>query len=109
MRMIEDRPRLVVFFSGRSGVCRRIDAYLADVLQRGRNHETFALVRIDVEARRDLAERFNVTALPTYLVIEDRKVRARLEEPQSSYEIAHGLGPWLQRSLRASEAEPDAR
>jgi hypothetical protein len=36
--------------------CRRIDGFIAQVLQRGRNHGTFDLVRVSVDRRPDLAE-----------------------------------------------------
>jgi thioredoxin-like negative regulator of GroEL len=90
-----DRPRLVFFHSARSGRCRRVEGFLAQVLQRRRNHATFALVRVAGEERPDLLERFRVTCLPTLLVVEQRLVRARLEAPRTSSEIESFLAPWL--------------
>ncbi len=42
-------PRLVFFHSTMSGHCRRVEGFLAQVLQRRRNHGTFALVRVAEE------------------------------------------------------------
>ena len=42
----QPRPKLVFFYSPRSGRCRRVEAFVAQVLQRRRNHETFELVRV---------------------------------------------------------------
>jgi thioredoxin-like negative regulator of GroEL len=89
------RPRLVLFYSRRSGKSRRVDGYLAQVLQRRRNHDTFAIVRIDADDRPDLAGRFKVTTLPTLLVIDGNRVRGRLSEPRGCTEITELLGPWL--------------
>jgi thioredoxin-like negative regulator of GroEL len=89
------KPMLVFCYSDLSGRCRRAEGFLAQVLQRRRNHETFKLHRLDAEARPDLAERFRITTLPTLLVVEDKVVRGRLEDPRGCRDIAAFLEPWL--------------
>lgn len=89
------KPMLVFVHTPQSGKCRRAEGYLAQVLQRRRNHETFRLHRLDADARPDLAERFRIAALPTLLVVEDKVVRGRLENPKGCREIAAFLEPWL--------------
>jgi thioredoxin-like negative regulator of GroEL len=89
------KPLLVFVHSPVSGRCRRSEGFLAQVLQRRRNHETFRLTRLDAELRPDLVERFRITALPTILVVEDKVVRGRLEEPRGCRDIAAFLEPWL--------------
>jgi thioredoxin-like negative regulator of GroEL len=89
------RPLLVFVHSQVSGRCRRAEGYLAQVLQRRHNHETFQLTRLDAELRPDLAERFRITTLPTILVVEDNVLRGRLEEPKGCRDIAAFLEPWL--------------
>ena len=37
------RPMLLFFFEQTSGPCRRAEGYLAQVLQRRSNHDTFAI------------------------------------------------------------------
>jgi thioredoxin 1 len=88
-------PQLVFFYSPRSGQSRRAEGYLAQVLQRRHNHETFSLVRVDVDAHPNLAERFNITSTPTLLVIAEGRVCARLSELHGCREIAKVLQPWL--------------
>ena len=96
LRTVEDRkPGLVFFHSGLSGACRRVDGFLAQVLQRRRNHGTFRLYRVDQAERPDLAERFGVVELPTLVIVESKKVRARLENPRGCREIESFLAPWL--------------
>jgi thioredoxin-like negative regulator of GroEL len=89
------RPTLLVFFSGRSGTSRRADGFLAQVLQRRGNHSTFRVRRIDADARPDLVERLRVTEVPTLLVLDDGRIRARLASPRGCAEISDALGPWL--------------
>jgi len=88
-------PQLVFFYSPRSGQSRRAEGYLAQVLQRRHNHETFSLVRVDVDAHPNLAERFEITSTPTLLVIAEGRVCARLSELHGCREIAKMLQPWL--------------
>lgn len=94
-RATRTQPLLVFVHSTSSGRCRRAEGYLAQVLQRRRNHETFKLHRLDAAERPDLAERFRITTLPTLLVIEDKVVRARLVDPRGCRDIAAFLDPWL--------------
>jgi thioredoxin-like negative regulator of GroEL len=89
------RPRLVFFYSPLSGRCRRAEGFIAQVLQRRRNHETFDLVRVSVERRPDLAEKFRVEQVPTICVVEDRKLRRRIVAPRGCRELERELEPWL--------------
>jgi len=89
------RPTLVFFYSRRSGSSRRVEGYLAQVLQRRSNHDTFILHRVECETHPDLAERFRVGELPTLLVIEQNRVQARLERPRGCAQITDTLAPWL--------------
>lgn len=92
---VVEKPWLVYFHSSRSGRCRRVEALLAQTLQRRRNHDTFVLHRVDAEERPDLLERFRVQDLPTLVVVERRRVQARLELPRAAPEIESFLSPWL--------------
>ena len=89
------KPRLVFFFSPESGRCRRVEGFLAQVLQQRQNHKTFQLYRVDSEERPDLAERFRLERVPTLYVVEGKLVRARLEEPRGCRDIQTFLQPWL--------------
>lgn len=90
------KPGLVFFHSSTSGKCRRIEGYIAQVLQRRRNHETFKYYPVAQEQRPDLVERFRITKMPTLVVVEDKLVSARLEMPRGCKEIERFLAPWLQ-------------
>lgn len=90
------RPGLVFFHSAASGRCRRVEGYLAQVLQQRHNHDTFRIYRVDSEERPDLVERFRVDSIPSLFVVEGKAVRGRLEVPRGCREIQAFLQPWLQ-------------
>ena len=90
------KPGLVYFHSALSGNCRRVEGFLAQVLQRRRNHGTFKLYRVAKEERPDLIERFAVEEIPTLMVVEGKSVRGRLARPRGCRDIESFLGPWLQ-------------
>lgn len=92
---LERKPRLVFFYSRQSGRSRRAEGFLAQVLQRRRNFENFDVFNVEAGERPDLSERLGVERLPTLLVVEDKRVRARLEEPRGCADIEDTLRPWL--------------
>lgn len=89
------QPSLLFFFSSTSGSSRRVDGFLAQVLQRRANHSTFKLVRIDADQNPDLASRLRVTDLPALLVVEGGRVRGRIAKPNGCRQISQLLAPWL--------------
>ena len=92
---LEQQLRLVFFHSRLSGNCRRVEGFLAQVLQRRRNHGTFRVLQVAEEERPDLLERFKVLAVPTLVVVEGSTVAGRLERPRGCREIEGFLAPWL--------------
>ena len=89
------RPRLVFFYSKASGRCRRLEGFVAQVLQRRANHETFALERVEATQRPDLHRRFSIDTLPTLVVVENNRVEGRLIDPGGCAAIERFLAPWL--------------
>jgi thioredoxin-like negative regulator of GroEL len=90
-----EQPRLVFFHSTLSGHCRRVEGFLAQVLQRRGNHGTFTVVRVAEEERPDLLDRFKIDTLPTLVVVQGKSVAGRLERPRGCREIEGFLAPWL--------------
>lgn len=90
-----DQPGLVFFYSPVSGSSRRVEGFLAQVLQRRRNHATFKLYRVDERSRPDLVERFGIDQTPALAVVEGKLVRAKLARPRGCREIESFLAPWL--------------
>lgn len=90
-----EKPRLVFFYSPLSGRCRRVEGFIAQVLQRRRNHDTFDLVRVSIDRRPDLAEKFRIEQVPTICVVEGRKLRRTIAAPRGCRELEKELEPWL--------------
>jgi thioredoxin-like negative regulator of GroEL len=90
-----ERPRLVFFYSRTSGLCRRVEGYLAQILQRHHNHDTFAVIRVAIEDHHGLVELFGIDEVPTIVVVEGRRIRARVDSPRGRPAIEQALSPWL--------------
>ena len=93
--MSATQPLLIFFTSTTNGKCRRAEGYLAQVLQRRRNHETFKVRMIAQEERPDLLDRFRIDRTPTLLVVDEKVVKAKLVEPRGCSDIQMFLAPWL--------------
>jgi len=91
----EPKPQLVFVYSQRDGLSRRVEGFIAQVLQRRHNHATFDLVRVCVETEPELVERLGVSEVPTLLVVDGRSIAVRLEQPRGAGEIRAGLSRWL--------------
>jgi thioredoxin-like negative regulator of GroEL len=91
----EDRPRLVFFYGRTSGPSRRVEAFLSQVLQRRKNHDTFRVIRVCAETSPQLLSRFQVKAVPAIVVIDGKRVRARIEDPRHCNLVEETLSPWL--------------
>lgn len=89
------KPQLLFFYSSSSGRSRRVEGFLAQVLQRRQNHETFRVHRLDCEQHGDLARRCGVTEPPALVVVEEKRVRLRIDGPRGCKDIQQALEPWL--------------
>jgi thioredoxin-like negative regulator of GroEL len=89
------RPHLLFFYSSTSGSSRRVEGFLAQVLQHRANHNSFQLRRVDADRHALLAERFAIDGVPSLVVVENKRVRARLSNPRGCVEISRALAPWL--------------
>jgi len=89
------KPGLVFFHSRFCGKCRRVEGFVAQVLQRRRNHGTFVLLPVDADERPDLVDRFSIEEVPTLVVVTGRQVRGRLARPRGCRDIEDLLAPWL--------------
>jgi thioredoxin-like negative regulator of GroEL len=90
-----ERPMLIFFTSQTNGHCRRAEGFLAQVLQRRHNHETFSLRVVEQADHPELIDRFRVERTPTLMVVADKVVRGRLVAPHGCEEIQEFLAPWL--------------
>ncbi len=100
------QPLLVFFCSKRSGPARRMESLLAHLARKER--ERLRVTRVDVDERPDLAERFRVDVVPTLVLVEAKRVVARLDGRQSAPAIERMLEAHLpaaaERELEAALA-----
>ena len=89
------KPVLLFFFSPTSGACRKAEGFLAQVLQRRHNHETFELKRLDTTLYAHLLADLKLDGVPAFCVIEAGKVSGRLVNPSGVKVLREFLGPWL--------------
>jgi thioredoxin-like negative regulator of GroEL len=92
---VRTKPRLVFFQSKYSGKSRRVEGFVAQVLQRRRNHGTFVMHQVDADERPDLVEKFRIDEVPTLVVVDGRHVKGRLSHPRGCRDIEDLLAPWL--------------
>jgi thioredoxin-like negative regulator of GroEL len=94
-RVPTEKPELLFFFSTRSGQSRRVEGFLAQVLQRRGNHNTFQLHRIDAEKHADFATRMDVMDTPALVIVDGGRIRGRATRPVGCRQIQDLLAPWL--------------
>jgi thioredoxin-like negative regulator of GroEL len=88
-------PLLLLFAEYTSGQSRRMDGFVAHVLQRRHNHGSFRYRIVLREQRPDLFERFQIDESPTLVVIDDGAVQARLVGYHRPSAVEDLLTPWL--------------
>jgi thioredoxin-like negative regulator of GroEL len=96
------KPALLLFGTATDGRSRRVEGFLAQVLQRRQNHDTFTIRFVPADQRPDLIERFRINEIPTLLVVADKRVQARLAQPTGCVDIKSFLAPWLKRTAATS-------
>ena len=96
--MADQRPILAFFTSSRSGPGRRMESLLAQLAHRERDR--LRVMRVDVDERPDLAQRFSISVIPTLVLARDRRVVRKLEGRMSAPKIERALAEHLE--LRAA-------
>src|SRR5579862_2762481 len=94
------RPLLVFFTSAHSGPSRRMESLLAHIARKERHR--LRVVQVDVEQRPDLAERLEVAAAPTLVLVRSKRPVARLEGRASAPRIEAMLNEHLSGDLAAA-------
>ena len=81
----DPRPLLVFFSSARSGPARRMESLLAHLARKER--QRLRVHQVDVDQRRDLAEKLQVDAAPTIVLVKGKRVVARIVGRASAPQI----------------------
>ena len=87
------KPVLVFFWSERSGPARRMESLLAHLARKERAR--LRVVRVDVDRQPALAERFDITDVPTLVLVKRKRVVGRIDGRASAPKIETMLEPHL--------------
>jgi thioredoxin-like negative regulator of GroEL len=84
--MPKDTPPLLLFFSSaRSGPSRRMESLLAHIARKERHR--LRVMQVDVDERRDVADRLGVAEAPTLVLVRGKRAVARIEGRASAPSI----------------------
>lgn len=89
----DGRPVLVFFANERSGPARRMESLIAHLARKER--ERLRVRRVDVDERPELAQRFEITEIPTLVLVKDKHAVARIDGRTSAPRIERMLEPHL--------------
>ena len=78
-------PLLVFFSSARSGPSRRMESLVAHIARKERGR--LRVIQVDIDQRTDLVEKLEVRAVPTLVLVVDRKAVGRLDGRASAPKI----------------------
>src|SRR5436305_1139190 len=90
----EGRLLLVFFCSARSGPARRMESLLAHVARKERSR--LRVMRVDIDEKPELAERFTVTDVPTLVLVKDKRVVGRIDGRATAPRIESLIEPHLE-------------
>jgi thioredoxin-like negative regulator of GroEL len=91
---------LVFFCSQRSGPARRMESLLAHLARKERSR--VRIRRVDVDANPELAERFEITTIPTLVLVQGKQALGRIEGRASAPRIERLLAEHLDPELAAA-------
>jgi thioredoxin 2 len=91
---------LLFFSSARSGPSRRMESLLAHIARKERHR--LRLVQVDVDERREVADKLGVEAAPTLILVRGRRQLARIEGRASAPRIEAMLEEHLGEAAAAA-------
>jgi thioredoxin-like negative regulator of GroEL len=91
---------LVFFCSQQSGPARRMESLLAHLARKERSR--VRIRRVDVDANPELAERFEITVVPTLVLVRGKQALGRIEGRASAPRIERLLAEHLEPELAAA-------
>jgi thioredoxin 2 len=90
----DQRTVLLFFSSVRSGPSRRMESLLAHIARKERHR--LKVMQVDVDERREVAERLGVAGAPTLVLVRGRRQVARIEGRASAPRIEEMLAEHLE-------------
>ena len=96
----DTRTLLLFFSSARSGPSRRMESLLAHIARKERHR--LRVVQVDLEERRDVAEKLGVEVAPTLVLMREKRLVARIEGRASAPRIEQMLAQHLDKAVVAA-------
>jgi len=96
----DSRILLLFFSSARSGPSRRMESLLAHIARKERHR--LRVVQVDVDERRDVAEKLGVETAPTLVLVRKRQLVAKIEGRASAPRIEQMLEQHLGEAAAAA-------
>jgi len=96
----DTRTLLLFFSSARSGPSRRMESLLAHIARKERHR--LRVVQVDVDDRRDVADKLGVRAAPTLVLVRGNDMIARIEGRASAPRIEAMLEQHLGEAAAAA-------
>jgi thioredoxin 2 len=96
----DTRTLLLFFSSARSGPSRRMESLLAHIARKERHR--LRVVQVDVDERRDFADKLGVQAAPTLVLVRGKEMIARIEGRASAPRIEAMLEQHLGEAAAAA-------
>ncbi len=99
--MANDTGTTLLFFSStRSGPSRRMESLLAHIARKERHR--LRVVQVDLDERRDVAEKLGVASAPTLVLVRGKDLIARIEGRASAPRIEAMLEEHLGETAAAA-------
>ncbi len=92
-----DKPVIVDFYADWCGPCKALTPVLEKLAEENKN--TYNVVKVDVDASPEMAEKFHIRSMPTLLVIRGGNVIAKQSGARSKSE----LSSWMDEALALPE------
>ena len=96
----DTRTILLFFSSARSGPSRRMESLLAHIARKERHR--LRVVQVDVDERRDFADKLGVQGAPTLVLVRGKDMIARIEGRASAPRIEAMLEQHLGEAAAAA-------
>lgn len=84
-----NKPTFVQFSANWCGVCKHIQPIMDQLLDQFKDSINF--VKVDVEENMELAESFNINALPSFLIVDKHEVKEQVIGAKTFMEFANLL------------------
>lgn len=101
--LASDRPVVVDFYAGWCMPCRQLEPEIDALSEKWESRFRFA--KVDVDRAPELAQEYEVLSIPTVLLFEEGKVKARTIGAKPGFHIEFDLGL---EDLEVAEADQEA-